>query len=56
MEQPEEGGLESRGVVLWAQWHTLGSWDSGSGAEKGPPDPAAGAHTVSAALEGKSTR
>lgn len=56
MEWPGEGGLESRRVVLWTQWHALGSWDSRRGAEKAPPDPAAGVHTVSAALEGKSTR
>lgn len=54
--QQEDGGLESWRVVLWSQWHTLGSWDSGRGAEKAPGDPAAGAHRVSAALEGKLTR
>ena len=52
VERTEEGRLESRSVVLWSEWHTLGSWESKRGAEKMPPDPAAGVHTVSAALEG----
>lgn len=51
----EESELESRRVVLWLEWHTLGSWESWRGAEKGPWDPAAGAHTVSAALEERPT-
>lgn len=53
VEKTEEGGLESRKVVFWSEWHTLGSWDSKRGAEKVPLDPAAGVHTVSAALEGR---
>lgn len=53
VERTEEAELESRRVVLWPEWHTLGSWESRRGAEKAPWDPAAGAHTVSAALEGR---
>lgn len=55
VERTEEGGLESRRVVLWSEWHTLGSWESRRGAEKALWDPAAGAHIVSAALEGRPT-
>lgn len=47
----EEGGLESRRVVFWSEWHTLGNWDSKRGAEKVPLDLAAGLHTMSASLE-----
>lgn len=54
VEGTEEAELESR-VVLWPEWHTLGSWESRRGAEKAPWDPAAGVHTVSAALEERST-
>lgn len=49
------GGCEGRRVVLWSDWHTPGSWESDREAEKGPLDPAAGMHTVSAALEGRPT-
>ena len=51
VEMTEEGGLESRRVVFWSEWHTLGNWDSKRGAEKMPLDLAAGLHTMSASLE-----
>lgn len=51
----ESGELESRRVVFWSKWHTVGSWVSERGAEKVSWDPGAGSHTVSAALEGKPT-
>lgn len=49
-ESSKRDGFEARSGVLWFDLHTLDRWERDRGPEKGPKDPKAGSHMVSAAL------